>query len=364
MNEPADIDRVGTPRKAHDKRRIRVCFVLSYRDPDYIRSRSLCVALKKMPGVELILATNRSSGLKRYWETLHRLLQARKKADPDIYILGFRGHEIAVAVRWLTRGKPLIFDAMMSPYAAMREERKLGWPGRLIAPLWRVFEGAALRNADAVLTDTNLHVRYYVDTFGIDSAKIVAIPVGAIESDVASDAVTLPRPEKKFTVLFYGSFLPLHGFETIIAACDFLTDIPIEFRFIGGSTLIERRLRAAFATRTSLSYTHMEWLPLDHLVDIEIPGADLCLGGPFGGTPQARRVVTGKTSQCLALGKATAIGRIDEAFGFVDRVNCLLVDQGSATSLAEAIRWSYENRSPTSADRPKRQIALSFRAFN
>ena len=44
------------------------------------------------------------------------------------------------------------------------------------------------------------------------------------------------------------------------------------------------------------------------------------------------------------MGKATVIGRIDEDPGFIDRVNCLLVKQGDAVALADAIRWGYSHR--------------------
>jgi glycosyltransferase involved in cell wall biosynthesis len=80
------------------------------------------------------------------------------------------------------------------------------------------------------------------------------------------------------------------------------------------------------------------------LINLTIPEADLCLGGPFGNTEQARRVITGKTSQCLALGKPTIIGKIDEDIGFVDKQNCLLVPQGNPQALAQAIQWAFDKR--------------------
>ncbi len=56
--------------------------------------------------------------------------------------------------------------------------------------------------------------------------------------------------------------------------------------------------------------------------------------------------MTGKTSQCLALGKATIIGVIDQDTGFLDKQNCLLVPQADANALAEALRWSFGHRDP------------------
>jgi glycosyltransferase involved in cell wall biosynthesis len=317
---------------------------LSYRAPDYIRGRSIREVLEQCGDFELVPAVNHSHGPLRYLETVRQLLRARKASNPDIYILGFRGHEIAWLVHWLIRGKPLVIDALLSPYAAMKEEAKLGIAGRLLAPLWRRYESAILHRADAILTDTSLHADYYRKEFSLPYDKVVAVPVGAIESPASQAMLAGPTSTGPFRVLFYGSFLPLHGMDTIIEAAARLADLPIEFQFIGGSPAQARRFRAACAARGVKHYTYRAWVPFERLLQDEILSADLCLGGPFGGTPQARRVVTGKASQCLALGKATVIGRIEEDYGFVDRVNCLLVEQVDADALAMAIRWAHEHR--------------------
>ena len=75
-----------------------------------------------------------------------------------------------------------------------------------------------------------------------------------------------------------------------------------------------------------------------------IARADLCLGGPFGNTDQAQRVITGKTFQFLAMEKPVVIGRIKDNAGFEDRRNCLLVSQGDGEELARVILWCLENR--------------------
>jgi len=319
-------------------------YVLSYREPHYIRTQSLLQALARMPGVRVIIARNTSKGIWRYFETWRALRRMRAMSAPDIYILGFRGHEFFWPLRLLIRKTHLVFDAFMSPYAALYEENKAGFVGRLIAPLIYRLERRMLQQADLVLTDTHLQVQYFVDTFALSHAKVCSLPVGAIETE--DDTKTIPLPDAgPFRVLFYGSFLPLHGVDVILEAASRLSNLPVFFDFIGGNLKHGRWLRDQCERMNIVRYTHRAWVPFEELISNEIPRTNLCLGGPFGGTPQARRVVTGKTSQCLALAKATVIGRIDEQDGFVDRGNCLLVDQDDAVALAEAIRWAYENRS-------------------
>lgn len=327
------------------KRSSQLAYVLAYRAPDYIRSQSLLRALGNCTGIELLVARNRSTGIKRYLETWRALRQLRKTYTPDIYVLGFRGHEIFWLVRWLTRGKPLVFDALMSPSAALREENKAGLLGRLLAPLVHPFERSILQRADLVLTDTQQHVKFYVAHFGLPQDKVLAIPVGAMETFASTDSpAARTETDAPFSVLFYGSMLPLHGVDVIVAAAAQLADLPIRFDFIGGSARQAQQLQRLCTAQGVARYTYRRWVPLADLVSVEIPAATLCLGGPFGGTPQARRVITSKTSQGLALGKATVIGAIDDDCGFIDKDNCLLVPQADASSLAAVLRWAVAHR--------------------
>lgn len=323
------------------KQPTKVCYILSYRDPQYIRASAQIRALARCSGLEVILATNSSKGVFRYPQTLWALLKAKFTEEPDLYILGFRGHEIFWLVRLLTRGKPLIFDALMSPYAALKFENKSGRIGRILAPMVRWLESDALRKSDIVLTDTQLHARFYSEEFGLAAEKIVVVPVGALEPNREICPSALVSSE--FTVLFYGSFLPLHGVDIIVQAAGLLREYPIQFHFIGGDKKQVVNLLALCKKHDVARYTHRTWVPLDQLTQDEIPRASLCLGGPFGNTPQARRVITTKTSQCLALGKPTVIGNILEDIGFADKTNSLLVEQEKPEALAQAIRWCYEH---------------------
>ena len=323
-------------------RPLRVCYVQAYRAPQYIRGRSLCEALERTDSITLSRAVNSSVGWRRYWEAISALLRIRSQARPDIYVLGFRGHEIAWLVRWLTRGQPLVLDAMMSPYAALHEESKHGVSGRVAGPLVRLLERAVLAAADLVLTDTQAHVDYYARTFGVPRSKLLAIPVGAEEAAVGPPPAP-SDPSAPLRVLFYGSLLPLHGIDTVLEAAAMLVDSPVAFEFVGG-TPSQGRLLVRQCTAAGIAHRWRAWVPFQQLIACEIPCADVCLGGPFGGTPQARRVVTGKTSQCLALKKATVIGRISEDVGFIDRENCLLVEQCDPSGLADALRWCSVHR--------------------
>lgn len=322
---------------------IKLCYVLAYREPRYIRTVSLLNALALLPEVKVYVAINESKGWWRYIETLWQVWWIKQRYHPDCYLLGFRGHEIFWPLRWLIGRKPLIFDSLMSPHAALRDDHKSGWLGSLISYPWYFIEKALLQRANNVLTDTQLHVEFLANHFQLCHSSIHAIPIGAVDRSVVCSR-DLEIPNQPFKVLFYGSFLPLHGMTVILRAAALLRDLPIFFIFIGGngSSLIEfQKLRRSLKLE---KLEHWRWVNFDELLDCYIAGANLCLGGPFGDTPQARRVITGKTVQCLAMKKATIVGSIAENFGFIDKYNCLLVKQGNPTGLAAAIKWAYFNR--------------------
>ncbi|MBF0423438.1 MAG: glycosyltransferase, partial [Magnetococcales bacterium] len=314
-----------------------VCYLLAYREPRYIRTLSLLAALERIPEVRMLTVINRSRGWWRYGELLLGLVRMRWCFDPEIYILGFRGHEIFWPVRWLTRGRVLIFDAMMSPSASLGGERSPGGLGRLLAGGARWVEQSIFRHADWVWTDTERHRLWMMDTFGISGQRIVALPVGAVE---VSSVPVSNRGSDPFHVLFYGTFLPLHGVEVIFAAARLLRRHPVRLTIIGGrrgwQPWINEQIRSAEGV-----IDYKPWVPFDDLLTVHIPRADLCLGGPFGNTPQAARVVTGKTQQCMAMGKGVVIAHPMD--GFIHQFNCLIVPPEDPESLAAAILWAKDH---------------------
>jgi glycosyltransferase involved in cell wall biosynthesis len=320
---------------------MRICYVLAYRAPDYIRTRSLLAALRALPGVECYTAINSSEGLHRYRETLAQVAEIRRLYRPDLYLLGFRGHELYWPLKALVGNSPIILDAMMSPAIALAEEDQYGFAGRLAARMLTPVEGRILRNAAFVLTDTKAHADAFAERYRLSPDRLAAVPVGAVES---APLAQHPGASPRLRVLFYGSFLPLHGVPLILEAARELLDLPLDLDFIGANRHAEQQIKGALGRGRELHYRIRRWVPFESLIQTEIPAADLCLGGPFGNTPQARRVVTGKTSQALAQCVPTVVGAAEFLPGFVDQKNCLIARQGQPLDLVRALRWAFEHR--------------------
>lgn len=321
---------------------LKVCHVVSYRDPAYIRTRSIRRALKEIDGCTVVDACNTRRHFGRYLETLWKTIVARFRHNPDVYLLGFRGHEIYLLIRLITIGKPLIFDEFMSPSDALMSEGKMGGIGKLLGIFVKPLEWLCLILSRRCLTDTVCHQKFISSSFGVSEDKIDVVYVGAIDEE---QAVASQESDGPLNVLFYGTFLPLHGMDVLLHACKQLESQPVHFRIIGGSGRALQRFTNQMKELELTNVTHDLWVDFEKLRTEVIPNADLCLGGPFGGTPQARRVITGKAFQFLAQGKPTVIGRTDEPIPFADRENCLLVEQDDAEAIADAISWAAANHS-------------------
>lgn len=325
------------------RKAIKVCHIVSYRAPNYIRTRNLRAALHRIQDCEVFDATNTRRGFLRYFETVWKALRIRLQHNPDVYVLGFRGHEIFWIIRLVTIGKPLIFDAFMSPSDALLSEGKGGFLGRIAGILIYPVEWLCLHLSARCLTDTVLHRQFMADRFAVDESRTDVVYVGAVPSDTGTSVQSVDS-NKPLSVLFYGTFLPLHGMDVLLHACKLLEGKPIEFRIIGGTGKALARFESLLTALNPGNVVHDTWVDFEELQATVIPNADLCLGGPFGGTPQARRVITGKAFQFLEQSKPTVIGKVDEPVAFVDRRNCLLVEQGDPESLAAAFEWALANR--------------------
>ena len=327
----------------------KICYILSYYSPDYIRTQTLVEGLKRLGDYEVFEARNRSEKFIRYLQTIYNLIRIRISVKPDIYLLGFRGYEIYWLIRLLTIGKPLILDHFMSPYDSLLNETRRIKKGSVVERLVFAYEKAILKNADLVLTDTLADKTFFVKTFAIPEQKISVIPVSANENLFLYSAPQQRTNKQKFTVFYYGTFLPLHGVDIILEAVTLLKEQPIHFKLAIGKPKIKDRAGSDDAMAQKLGrlnlnqVTHIPWIDFAELPQW-IQEADLCLGGPFGNTGQARRVIAGKTFQFLAMGKPTVVGAIEDEPHFADKQNCLLAPQGDPAALADAILWGFHNQ--------------------
>jgi len=267
---------------------------------------------------------------------LRLIWQYRKAPEFDFMFVGYIGQIDVFLARALKifHRKPIVFDVFYSVYDTMVKDRGL-YPGSsLMARVLRILDRFSVKCSDLALLDTNEHIRYFCNEFGLEPEKFLAVPLGVDQENF------YPRPEmgedEIFEVLNYSSYIPLHGIDTILSAANLLKEEPgLKFTLIGkGQLYSEMR---ALADRLGLKNVNfIEWLSHKELVNRAV-NADLLLG-IFGTTEKASRVIPYKAYEALALGKPLITGDSPAVRELLeDGKHCLLSPMGDGKALAERI---------------------------
>jgi glycosyltransferase involved in cell wall biosynthesis len=275
-----------------------------------------------------------------YPELLIRYMRMERH---DCVVVGYLGH-LDVLVLWLfakLRRTPIVWDAFISLYDTIVDDRKLFSKSHPAARVLHYFEKLACKAADLIILDTAAHAEYFIQEYGISSEKCVAVFVGA-ETD-QFPVVHGRRDEKSASgefplkVLFYGQFIPLHGIETIIRAATILKESSLfEWILIGSgqeAAKIEKMLQDEPLPR-------LEWLKWIEYEELKkhIAGADICLG-IFGNSGKAGRVIPNKAFQIISSGKTLITRDSDAIRELADEDTCglLLVPAADPQALADAL---------------------------
>jgi glycosyltransferase involved in cell wall biosynthesis len=315
-------------------------------DPEYPRNAVLRRGLE-LNGVRV--SECRVPVGRRVWRRYPGLLgrwAARRENPPSrpafVFVPEFGQKDVPLA-RLLARlsSRRVVFDPLASRY----ETKILDWrrkPEGSPSARWnRRIDRWAFRSADLLIADTRSHKDYYVREFKVAPSKIAVVPVG-FDDRVFSHALENLRPawpaSGEFTVLFFGSFLPLHGVAGVVEAARLVSEVDpsVRFHFIGsGQTLDAAQARSAELGLANVQFEG--WLSQQRLAETVARTADVCLG-IFGLTGKADRVVPHKIFQAMALGKPVITARTSavEEF-FSDRENILFCGKEDPRSLAEAI---------------------------
>ncbi|MWB99231.1 glycosyltransferase family protein [Agromyces seonyuensis] len=315
----------------------RIAVITCYRHPDYVRAASLRAAVRASGRfAEVEVVKNRSRGAARYLQVTGALVRMAVR-PPDAYLVTFRGYEILPVVLLLSRGRPVYYDEFINPVEWFVHEhgkfRDGSLPARALRSLFRAF----MRRTAGILTDTASHAAYSAELMDLPLERYTAVPVGTDEDTFAAATTSTGTQDGPFSVLYYGSMLPLHGLAVVLDAARRLAGEGVSFTFVGGDETDERAVAAAGADGANVQYR--SWVPYAELPDL-FAAHRLHLGGPFGDTVQSQFVITGKTYQFLAMGLPVVVGDNLESGVFRDRGDALVVAQGDPDALAETIRWA------------------------
>lgn len=335
-------------------RPLRICYFGTYR-ANYERNR-LMIDRLRLCGFEVIPChvplwqgfedrqQAASGGWKRpsFWwrviKTYAKLLgEYRKIGKYDVMFLGYPGQPDVLLGRILSalRGKPLVWDVLMSIYLIARE-RHLQERSPITINLIHWLEKIAMRIPDLFIIDTTTYAEWYQKEYQIPAEKIRLLPLGA-DDRIFKPVVPNNAPDARFVCLYYGTYIPNHGAPIIIEAARLLAKHPkIHFEMVGEGP--DRQKVEQMALDYGLkNVTFIDWLEKDELVQ-KIAQSDAILG-TFGSTPQALMTMQNKIHEGLAMAKPVINGDSPTMQALLRHgEEIFLCERNDPQALAEAIQ--------------------------
>lgn len=246
-----------------------------------------------------------------------------RRADSDAVLVGYPGHMDLPAARRAARGRPVIFNPLVSLADTLVSDRGRFRPGSPPARVLQKVDRRAFRAADLVVADTRAHADFLSGLAGHDRFEVCFVG--------AEDRLFHPpwEPAEPFVALFVGKLIPLQGVETIVGAAGLAPEI--RFRIVGSGQL-EPLLRQAPA-----NVERIPWIEYERLPD-ELRRAG-CGLGIFGTSAKAARVIPNKAFQALACGAPLVTADTPAARELLaDGESAVLVPAGDDVALADAVR--------------------------
>lgn len=264
-------------------------------NPNYSRNAVLISGLRQN-GAEVIECREEIKSFFKYLKLILKYLKLRLKFD--VMIVGFPGQEVMFLARLLT-SKPIIFDAFTSHYGGYILDRRYFSKKSLRAKYYRFLDTWSCILANTVLLDTDAHIDFFVEEFGLSRSKFKRIFVGT------NSKIFYPRESSKkgdnFLVHFHGYYIPLQGVEYIIRAAKLLEKENILFNLIGRGQTYEKDRKLA----DSLGVKNINFIDKMSYSDLaeHVAMADVCLG-VFGDSHKTELVIPNKVYEALASKRA------------------------------------------------------------
>lgn len=257
-----------------------------------------------------------------------------KMIGKDFYYIGYMGHFLVLYIRLFTR-KPIVFDFYLSIFDVMCNDRKIYTPDSLAGKFTYWIEKQSLKVADYIIVDTQQLIDTLSNEYNIQKEKFVKVPLTINEVDIKPVDVT--SYNENFTVLYVGSYIPLHGTPVIIKAAKILQDKDegISLLMIGEGPELEKCQK--LVRKYHLKNIEFKgFMPLDKL-NYYYNATDINLG-LFNNGERANSVVLNKTHDSFRVGKPhLTLGTDAMKESFSDEQNIFYVDNISATTLADKI---------------------------
>lgn len=306
----------------------RILYIAT-KNSDYLRLTQELRILRENGNEVTEIVSSSKSYPKRVLYVFRKLIGVRMK-NYDMSFVSFAPQLIIPFFGRKLRKKPVITDFFISMYDTLCCDRKKFRPGSLMGRILHRIDKKTLAMSDKAVCDTNAHGEYFCREFDFPQSEMTTL---YLEAD---SGIYYPRKaaeNKDFTVLYFGSILPLQGVSVILDAIDLLkNEQGIRFIFVG--PLGKNNVR-----KGENITEYIQWLPQEELAE-KIAQADLCLAGHFSSDiMKAKRTIPGKAYIYRAMNKPMILGdnKATHELYSEDQEGIYFVKMGDPRALADLI---------------------------
>lgn len=301
---------------------------------DYLRNTQEITALKSVAKSVKVLGFKYKNYFVRLFIIYLKLIFMPLNSFDAVFV-GFAPQLILPLFHFRFRNKLMGEDFFISLYDTIVCDRKKVKEGSFPAKILHRLDEKTLKNVSVIIADTKAHGEYFIKEFGAASSILRVL---YLEADMSiyhpRHMMKLDAFKDKFTVLYFGSILPLQGTEVILECVRLMKDYKsVAFDFIGP---VDETARAS-CEGCNVLFT--SWLTQGALAD-RIAGADLCLAGHFNASiAKASRTIPGKAYIYTAMGKPMILGEnpANHELFDEDKTSNFFVGMGDAEKLKEKI---------------------------
>ncbi|KQR44036.1 hypothetical protein ASF82_10850 [Frigoribacterium sp. Leaf164] len=240
----------------------------------------------------------RARGPRRHLVDLRALVVRSRAAD--VVLVSEMSLDF-VAAAWAVarvRRLPLVVDVFIGKHETLVGDQGFRAPWSPRALLWALVDRVAVRAADVALVDTRVRAEHLGRRH--PRATVLSLPVGA-----PTWARERPlRGDPRLRLLFYGSFLPLHGVPTIVRGFAATRRADVALTVVGSADRAGGEADAAALAAELGVGDRVAFLPATSPERLgELIGEHDVVLGLFGDSEKAGSVIANKVWQGLAAGR-------------------------------------------------------------
>ena len=316
---------------------MKVCFFGSYEQGTY---NLLLKKILELQGIEVIECHENVYGVFSFFCAYLKLPFKHRNLHYDVMIIPWRGI-MTLPLAKIISNRPIIQFAFISIYDTLVNDRKIVNPNSIKAKIIHFLEKQFYKIPDMIILDSFQEINYFVNEYSLSKKKFRRLFLSADETKFRP--IEFKKSNKHFTVLYFGSFIPVHGVEVILEAAKVLSNHDdIIFKFCGDGQI--RSKMQNLAKKYELKNVEFLGYVSDETLLKNIANSDVCLG-LLGQTKKAIRCISNKTFEILASKRPLiALDSVGvKEIGVENGSNCILVPQGNPNELARAILFLKNN---------------------